>query len=427
MNPLSFCQWKRNFLKDRVCNNKDEITLWLEARNIMKIPSIVAKYSGWICKSDTLKKVYLSRFKLILKIRGFKKPYRRVVLSLLPIKFMIKREYFNIFGNTCKLVHTDIRTIERNPLPTLCIRFSVITAIVEPQYKEERSGYTISNFYCNAKKRRHSDSEIPFISRRLSDKVKASRMPRLKLNPKKLSLRDLTQRYRWSTVEYHKKLVHYFTENIEKNVHNPRLVLMFGVPGSGKNWVLKKRRKKNHVIINMDDCLAMLPDYWRGMLELQERDKRAHDWIQTFRAECRSIATQLFRFALDNKMNIVWNGTGKNLKKYERLIQEAKKRGYIIELNGIWVPLKLAKKRLKERRDSYGRPVPDEVFNMAAFQIPTAFKKLRETADYARIWKNEPGTPRLIWDKDQGWIDRKGNIQSKMGWVSPTHYTSNNS
>ena len=216
MNPLSFCHWKRNFLKDRVCNNKDEITLWLESHNIMKIPSIVTKYSAWICRSDTLKKVYLSRCKLILKIRGFKKPYRRVVLSLLPIKFMIKREYFNIFGNTCKLVHTDIRTIERNPLPTLCIRFSVITAIVEPQYKEERSGYTISNFYCNAKKRRNSDSEIPFISRRLSDKVKESRMPRLKLNPKKLSLRDLTQRYRWSTFGYHKKLVHYFTENIEK-------------------------------------------------------------------------------------------------------------------------------------------------------------------------------------------------------------------
>ena len=118
--------------------------------------------------------------------------------------------------------------LTRNPLPTLCIRFSVITAIVEPQYKEERSGYTISNFYCNAKDQRLDIQiqKLPFISRRLSDKVKESRMPRLKLNPKKLSLRDLTQRYRWSTFGYHKKLVHYFTENIEKNVHNPRLVLM---------------------------------------------------------------------------------------------------------------------------------------------------------------------------------------------------------
>ena len=35
---VSFCHWKRNFLKDRVCNNKDEITLWLESHNIMKIP-----------------------------------------------------------------------------------------------------------------------------------------------------------------------------------------------------------------------------------------------------------------------------------------------------------------------------------------------------------------------------------------------------
>ena len=34
-------------------------------------------------------------------------------------------------------------------------------------------------------------------------------------------------------------------------------------------------------------------------------------------------------------MNIVWNGTGKNITKYNKLISEANKRGYIIELNGI--------------------------------------------------------------------------------------------
>ena len=62
---------------------------------------------------------------------------------------------------------------------------------------------------------------------------------------------------------------------MKKNVHNPRLVLMFGVPGSGKNWVLKKRRKKNHVIINVDDCLAMLPDYWRAM-------ERIRHYLQPF-------------------------------------------------------------------------------------------------------------------------------------------------
>ena len=71
-------------------------------------------------------------------------------------------------------------------------------------------------------------------------------------------------------------------------------------------------------------------------------------------------------FAIDNKMNIVWNGTGKNMEKYTKFIDLAKKRGYIVELNGIWVPLNVAKKRITQRRKSYGRPVPDSVFALAA-------------------------------------------------------------
>ena len=193
---------------------------------------------------------------------------------------------------------------------------------------------------------------------------------------------------------------------------------MFGVPGSGKNWVLEKRRKKNNVNINVDDCLAMLPPFWRGMLELQERDKRAHDWIQMFRAECQVIAKKLFKFAIDNKMNIVWNGTGKNMEKYAKFIDLAKKRGYIVELNGIWVPLNVAKKRITQRRKSYGRPVPDSVFALAASNIPQCFKTLRHRADYARIWENcACESPKVLWDKQQGWIDDQYEKNKKLKWI----------
>ena len=101
---------------------------------------------------------------------------------------------------------------------------------------------------------------------------------------------------------------------------------MFGIPGSGKNWVLDKRRKRDHVVINIDDCLAMLPDYWRGMLELQEKDKNAHDWIKMFRKECHAIVELLFKYAVKHRMNIVWNGTGKNMTKYLNLIHSVKKK-----------------------------------------------------------------------------------------------------
>ena len=199
---------------------------------------------------------------------------------------------------------------------------------------------------------------------------------------------------------------------------------MFGVPGSGKNWILQKKRKRNHIIINIDDCLAMLPGYWRGMLELQERDKRAHDWVQMFRDECKVIVSKLFDYAIKNSMNIVWNGTGKNEKKYNKLISVANKRGYIIELNGIWVPLELAKRRVSKRRDSYGRPVPEEIFNLASINVPICFKKLRSKADYARIWQNIPDiSPRLMWDKQQEWLEEVS--QEDIGWVTPKYHLIN--
>ena len=86
-------------------------------------------------------------------------------------------------------------------------------------------------------------------------------------------------------------------------------MLVFGMPGSGKNWVLDKKRGKNHVIINVDDCRALLPNYWKNMIEKNHKDNE--DWIRFFHKECNSIAKDIFNYALNNRMNIIWNGTGK--------------------------------------------------------------------------------------------------------------------
>ena len=100
-----------------------------------------------------------------------------------------------------------MRTIERNPTKEMIVRMSSITATVKSQYKEERSGSTISNFYSNIKKRRNS---IPI----------AKSITKLKRLPKrnKISLLDLIHHYQWSTDDYHNKLVRYFTEHIEKKL-----------------------------------------------------------------------------------------------------------------------------------------------------------------------------------------------------------------
>ena len=206
----------------------------------------------------------------------------------------------------------------------------------------------------------------------------------------------------WSTKEYHQKIIKYFVQHKSINNEKPRLVLIFGLPGSGKNWVLEKKRNKDHVMINIDDCRALLPNYWKNMVECKHAEDE--DWIRLFHTECNSIAMDIFNYALNHRMNIVWNGTGKNLAKYKRLIHLAKTNDYIVELRYIWVPLSLARSRVHRRASIIGRIVPEEIIQIAYKKIPETFKNLRVEADYARVFENTVISPTIVWDEDQGWL-----------------------
>lgn len=415
----TFDTWKKAYKKKYVAKNMDQLASWLEVHGIKDIPEVVETYGKWLCLgsgggSGGGKGVLLRRVTLMLYVGDFEEPYTRVVFSELSPSALVKQEYFSIFGNICTIQSVDTRIIERC-FDMMTTRLVTITAHVVSQYKEERSGHILGNF-CRKRRRRPSlvvATEGLTHDRNSEGKILGS----ICGEDRRLSLGDLKESYRWSTPSYHRRLVSYFTENIPRNLERPRLVLMFGVPGSGKNWLLSRRRKKNHVVVNVDDCLAMLPDYWRGLLELQEKDKKVHDWIRMFRDECHIIADQLFSFALQQRMNVVWNGTGKNIIRYRQLIQSAKKKGYVIELNGVCVPLVTAKRRVEKRRGSCGRSVPDVIFTAAANRVPKTFQMLCSTADYARIWQNSGcDSPKVLWDKQQGWVETDTHLLKESGW-----------
>ena len=240
---LTFKKWKKRFYKDMVCTTPNEVKLWLNYHGIDKVPTLVAQYPLWICKCHSKQKVTLSHERLILKIRGFQTPYKSILSSLEPVRTLIKNKFFDIFGNTCKIEDIDKRIIEKNPTSLLCIQVTDITAYVKPQYREERSGSKISKFYINAKRRRNScPHSIEHLHPTKSHRSKSLQLT-IDTSPT-LTLRDLSNNYHWSTDTYHNRLIEYFTEGVDKNNEHPRMVLMFGVPGSGKNWVLEKRRKK---------------------------------------------------------------------------------------------------------------------------------------------------------------------------------------
>ena len=89
----------------------------------------------------------------------------------------------------------------------------------------------------------------------------------------------------------------------------------------------------------------------------------------------------------------------------------------VFGLQSIWL-----ESELEREENSYGRAVPEEIITMAAANIPASFKNLRYEADYARIWKNSStSSPRILWDKQQGWVENDEKMR-RSGWISPPRH-----
>ena len=103
-----------------------------------------------------------------------------------------------------------------------------IFAKVQQIWKEERASIKINRFFWNN-----------YYNKFLT--IPETKIKNFNKLPKTFSYSELAI---WTSDDYHEKIVEYFVLNKPKNVKQPRLVLIIGLPGSGKNWVLKKRRKK---------------------------------------------------------------------------------------------------------------------------------------------------------------------------------------
>ena len=406
---MSFSNWKKMYLQDHICKNNSSLNCWLRLRGENIIPEL--KNKQWVCKDRG--KLYMIHYTLFLTIIGLEKKYKINVLSLAEPSLIIHKEYFNIFGNSCKIITKYTRIMEY-PHGNIAIQKYSIWATVKPIWEQERSGHKINRFFkqyyrkkrnsltgleqinlkkLNLKNLEHLRSVSPVeVQKALTESLKCASIR--KKNPLAIS---------WTTKQHRQKIVQYFVQDKSKNMKKPRLMLIFGLPGSGKNWALEKKRGQDHVIINVDDCRALLPNYWKKIIE--KNDTKNEDWIRNFHSECSAIAQDIFKYALSHRMNIVWNGTGKNLEKYRDLMQRAKKENYTVELRYIWVPLSVARMRVNRRASMIGRIVPEEVIKIANDRIPATFKNLRVEADFARIYSNTVTSPTMVWDKDQGWHD----------------------
>ena len=238
-DKMTFKEWKQTFYKNKICD-KHNLKLWFNVRDIeydwKQNKQIFKNNDKLVCKQIG-NKIYLISYLLELNIKDLSKNYKYHICSLNTIEGIIYDEYFKIFGNICNILEYYSRIMEYT-IPkaefvnignkVICRQIIRIFATVKTIWRENRSSLKISKF----------------LKRKIYNKclmIPETKCKNFNKLQRTFSYSHLSQ---WESEQYHKKIINYFVHAQPKNLKNPRLVLIFGLPGSGKNWVLKKRQKK---------------------------------------------------------------------------------------------------------------------------------------------------------------------------------------
>lgn len=167
------------------------------------------------------------------------------------------------------------------------------------------------------------------------------------------------------------KLVNKYIEkelNRTSKNESPIAMIIAGQPGGGKGGVeayLKEKIDRNSITIDPDTMRDFHPDQKRLQ---KENDKTAANYTHE---DASRWAEMLRDIAIENKRNIIIDGTLKSPDKAEALCKMLKEKGYKIEIHAIAVnelQSKLgvvARYEASKNRDGYGRWVPESVHDDA--------------------------------------------------------------
>lgn len=100
----------------------------------------------------------------------------------------------------------------------------------------------------------------------------------------------------------------------------PTFVLLYGPPGSGKSYTLNQTLLKEHlkretfVEVNVDDIVSIHPDYQQLLKRCNQNNQCRVDVYQKIRKFADVVSTSLFEFAVERKLNIQMETTGRSIE-----------------------------------------------------------------------------------------------------------------
>lgn len=299
--------------------------------------------------------------------------------------------YFRVFGTQVHSINLPHPPPVKNRLSTnaVLITASVLVRCI-PMHRASCAATSIARFW-----------------RRLVAKSDGWSAVASAVRQRSLSLPQNERSTRQISDAFVKAIVEDAFVGISTGISDPRGVLTFGFPGSGKTWL--GEGKSDHVVVDVDAVLGSMPRFWekRAEVALVRVHKARGDWVFPMRDEARRIADMIFDEALLRRANVIWVGTGRTLEAYLAMTKRMRDLGYTIATEAVAVRSATARARMLGREREFKRPVPRRVLTDAIAFVPKHFARVGIEADHSRVfWNGSPfSTPRLIWDNHHGVLD----------------------
>ena len=177
---------------------------------------------------------------------------------------------------------------------------------------------------------------------------------------------------------------------------NPTVMFMGGGSGAGKGTLLKSgfvEIPDGSATIDSDSVKARLPEY-KEMLD--NGGPEAKDAAAYAHKESSNLANRMTGIALESKFNYIDDGTGAELSKMEKKIQQAKEAGYRTEAAYVTIQIEEAVRRAAERAKRTGRNVMENVIIEKHKKVSRTLPIIAPKLDSVKLYDNSGSKPVLI-------------------------------
>ncbi len=178
----------------------------------------------------------------------------------------------------------------------------------------------------------------------------------------------------------------------------PVAVLTMGVPASGKSAAVAHTvAGTDFVHVDPDRIKEYIPEYRSA---LAQRAKNAAHLAQT---ESGWLAEQLRDEAISRRMNLVFEGVGRDPEYYRDMIQWMQVNGYRVKLVMTHIEnVEAAVERSVERGEKTGRWVNERYIRSVAPVVPRNFMALKDEVDDVAVFNADSFPLKLAWAREGG-------------------------